>query len=244
VRVDISLGYADLIRLFNVDDPRDFALGLELRDNGVFVKSREGLPAIARGGEEEAVLTEHPTGNLSEPVLAFPCSLGALQDFMDAYGLVGRIDAFRMREVLKPKDRVLALAESKAMGQYNQSIVMKLSPMLENYKRWHEAEGNDGKKVVLRKVLDDLIEALKDVDVPNVANKAVGEMDPRHRLTLLRIIRALCAMQDLRERGASTPVDTQLQKLGFLGPKEATIRNVLTDAYRLEPDEPGATKPQ
>lgn len=82
--MDISLGYADLIRLFNVDDPRDFAPGLELRDDGVFVASRDDLPAIARGGEKEAVLTEHPTGNLSEPVLALPCHLDSLESFMES----------------------------------------------------------------------------------------------------------------------------------------------------------------
>jgi len=242
--MDISLGYADLIRLFNVDDPRDFAPGLELRDGGVFVAPRDGLPAIARGGEEEAVLTEHPTGNLSEPVLKLPCDIEALESFMEFYGLVGVIPVSRVAKVLKPKLRALALAEVKEVGQYNQSIVVKLSPMLEKYKHWHDAEGNDGKKVVLREVWDDLNEALAGLDVPNVANKANREMDPRQRPTLLRIIRALYEMANFPERGATAVVEKQLQMLGFLSPKEATIRSVLTQAAGLEPDESGATKPQ
>lgn len=164
--MDISLGYADLIRLFNVDDPSDFAPGLELRDNGVFVKSLDGQPAIARGGEEEAVLTEHPTGNLSEPVLAFPCDLDALESFMESYGLIGTIDAFRMAEVLETKAWELARADVKEMGQYHWPIVAGLYALREKIERAHAAENNDGKKVVLREVLDDLNAMLPNRDEP------------------------------------------------------------------------------
>lgn len=160
--MDISLGYADLIRLFNVDGPCDFAPGLELRDDGVFVASLDDLPAIARGGEEEAVLTKHPTSNPSEPVLAFPCRLNALERFMEDYGLVGTIDAFRMVKVLEIKAWELARAEAKDMAQYHWPIIAGLYGLREKVERAHAVEDNDAKKVVLREVLDDLNALMPD----------------------------------------------------------------------------------
>jgi hypothetical protein len=65
-------------------------------------------------------------------------------------------------------------------------------------------------------------------------------LDVRERNTLLRIIRALEAMAKLPARGATSPVEMQLQTMGFSNPKEATIRKVLEEARALEPD----SKPQ
>ncbi len=41
-------------------------------------------------GEEMAILSYHPTGNLLEPALKFPCTLGELKAFMEwcGYGLL------------------------------------------------------------------------------------------------------------------------------------------------------------
>lgn len=165
--MNIPLGYADLIRLFNVGDPGDFAPGLELRGNGVFVSSVDGLPAVARGGEEEAVLTEHPTGNLADPVLAFPCTLGDLERFVDdPRYVVPSIDAFRMAEVLEAKAWTLARAEVKEMDQYHWPIIAGLYALREKLEQMHAAENNDGKKVVLREVLDNLNAMLPDRDTP------------------------------------------------------------------------------
>lgn len=68
------------------------------------------------------------------------------------------------------------------------------------------------------------------------AHAADKPMDPRERTSLLRIIRALNVMANLKERGAATPIATQLQELGFDGPNEATIRKTLADARALDPD--------
>lgn len=61
-------------------------------------------------------------------------------------------------------------------------------------------------------------------------------LDTRTRTTLLRVIRALDVMAKLPTRGAATSIEMQLQTLGFDGPKDATIRNLLDEARALEPD--------
>ena len=61
-------------------------------------------------------------------------------------------------------------------------------------------------------------------------------LDSRERASLLRIIRALGKMAKLPDRGAAVAVETQVFRLGFDSPKEATIRNVLTEAQGLLPD--------
>lgn len=155
--MNITLGFADLIRLFGVNDPSNFAPGLELRDEGVFVAPRDNLPAIARGGEEEAVLTEHPTGNLAEPVLVFPCSLDALETFMEQYGLLyAAVNPFRLLKHVEQKAWEMARADEKNLERHHWPVMAGLYGLREKYQREYEHETNDAKKVVLREMLDDL----------------------------------------------------------------------------------------
>lgn len=154
--MDIQLDYSDIIRLFKVDDPSDFAPGLELRDAGFFVPSTENLAQIVRGSAEEAELTRHPTGNLPEPILAFPCSLRTLERFVDDYGLRGSIDAFVMAKVLERRAWELARTEAKNIGQYHWPIVAGVYRLREEIDHTLAACDNDAKKVALRDVLDEL----------------------------------------------------------------------------------------
>lgn len=62
-------------------------------------------------------------------------------------------------------------------------------------------------------------------------------LDPREHRNLLRIIRALDVMSKLPERGFPLAVQTQLEKLGFLSPKDSAIRAAIEKARALEPDE-------
>jgi len=64
-------------------------------------------------------------------------------------------------------------------------------------------------------------------------SEVLGE---RARTSLLRIIRALDKMADLPHRGPSSSIEEQLQKLGFMSPKEAVIRDVIKQARELELD--------
>jgi hypothetical protein len=61
-------------------------------------------------------------------------------------------------------------------------------------------------------------------------------LNPKREKTLLRIIRALDALAELPERGAAKEVVAKLQGLGFRGPDDDTIREVISEARNLEPD--------
>ncbi|MBS0556997.1 MAG: hypothetical protein JSR27_06235 [Proteobacteria bacterium] len=61
-------------------------------------------------------------------------------------------------------------------------------------------------------------------------------LNPKREKTLLRIIRALDALSELPERGAAKEVVAKLQGLGFRSPDDDTIRDVIGEARKLEPD--------
>lgn len=93
--------------------------------------------------------------------------------------------------------------------------------------------------------LGDLQFKIADVEMLREARNALPTdsaphkpLDERERASLLRIIRALDVMAKLPKRGAATPIEKQLQELGFDKPGEATIRKAIDDARALEPDKP------
>lgn len=71
-------------------------------------------------------------------------------------------------------------------------------------------------------------------------------LDPRVRTSLLRIIRALDAMNKLPEKGVPASIVAQLELLGFNSPNDETIRRYITEARILEldfqPSEPQVPK--
>lgn len=71
----------------------------------------------------------------------------------------------------------------------------------------------------------------------NRGNADDRPFDPRERASYQRIASALAKMANLPDRGAASSVFKQLQAMGFTGPAESTIRNVLEQARGLEPDE-------
>lgn len=60
-------------------------------------------------------------------------------------------------------------------------------------------------------------------------------LNPRERNNFLRIIRALDVMAKLPQRGCSTSILTQLQEMGFDGPREDKVRAVIDEARKLDP---------
>jgi hypothetical protein len=70
----------------------------------------------------------------------------------------------------------------------------------------------------------------------HTAGSVPDELTPKREKTLLRIIRALGVMAKLPERGAASSVMKQMEELGFNGPFEDTIREVLKAARALEPE--------
>ncbi|GLQ45663.1 hypothetical protein GCM10007862_07140 [Dyella lipolytica] len=80
------------------------------------------------------------------------------------------------------------------------------------------------------------------VDLPAEASTQAVTSDvdlalgSRERTSMLRIIRALTELAKLKERGSAVPIERQIQELGFDGPKESTIRDVLREARDLDPN--------
>jgi hypothetical protein len=95
------IGYSDFVRLCRVDNPENWNPGVSIRSDGVYVVP---LPSDANlTPEERSTLSWHPTGNLNEPALPFPCSLDDLRAFLESAGLYGCIDAFDMADWILSK---------------------------------------------------------------------------------------------------------------------------------------------
>lgn len=92
----LKIGHSDFVKLCRVEDTEKWLAWLSVLEDGVYVKSPPANIGIGYG--ERAVLTEHPTGNLNEPALRFPCTLPQLQAFLEQYGGYGSIDAFDMAD--------------------------------------------------------------------------------------------------------------------------------------------------
>ena len=63
-----------------------------MRGDGVYVKE----PPAGLLASEAAALSAHPTGNLAEPALRFPCTLPELDSFLTEHGQHPCIDPFVM----------------------------------------------------------------------------------------------------------------------------------------------------
>ena len=161
-RTEIMLGYDDFVRLFNVTDPRDFAPGLVVRTDGVYV-----IPPpddVDLTPEERATLTDHPTGNLSEPALPLPCPLATLEAFADRYGLGCAIDPFVMMTVVNKLTWAYAQVEHQTAQGFIRDFLPGLMRLRGELHRQHEVETNDSKKVVQRALLDKLNLLLAPID--------------------------------------------------------------------------------
>ena len=78
---------------------------------------------------------------------------------------------------------------------------------------------------------------LGHVDLPAItAPSPDAPLSSRERGNLLRVIRALDSMAKLPSRGAAPSIEKQLQELGFTSPKESTIRGIIDEARRLNPE--------
>lgn len=86
-----NIGYSDFVRICQIERGDDtWCDWLELRKDGVYVKEPDSDVYLTP--EEYAVLTEHPTGNLNEPALRFPCSAEELIVFLASQAIGVEID--------------------------------------------------------------------------------------------------------------------------------------------------------
>ncbi len=112
----LLFGYADFLRLYDVDEMGRLGGYLELRSAGVFLIVPHGLQLLT---EERALLTEdHPTGNISEAVLSFPFNLVKLKDFQCRYGWLCGLDPFVLLELVR--------GQSKGASEFAPSVKVKV----------------------------------------------------------------------------------------------------------------------
>ena len=173
---EILLGYDDFVRLFDITN-MDFAPGLELRTTGVFVvPPPEDLYLTP---EERATLTEHPTGNLSEPALPLPCKLSTLEAFADTFGLRAAIEPFTMMQVTNRLTWAYLQTEARTEQGFHTEYfpISGLSGLRRKLRQQHESEANSDKWKVQREVLDALDNLLMPID--NAEGDWDSPIDPK-----------------------------------------------------------------
>ena len=237
-RSEILLGYDDFVRLFNVTDPRDFAPGLVVRTDGVYV-----IPPpddVDLTPEERATLTDHPTGMLSEPALPLPCPLATLEAFADRYGLGCAIDPFVMMTVVNKLTWTHAQIEHQTSQVFIRDFLPGLMRLRGELRRQYEIEANDSKKVVQRDVLDRMNAILATIDNPDAdfdgtavpAADAGGRASARSENATLRIVAAMLAL--LRDKdGARFPSDAKVieQLVGKYGAADGISKSNLEKVF-------------
>lgn len=105
--------------------------------------------------------------------------------------------------------------------------------------KFYDDETETGEAVEIRRsdfviLREELTRLLKPAPAQSASTEKL--LGGRERANLLRIIRALDVMANLPERGAATSVQAQIQALGFNGPGDDTVRDVLKAARALEAD--------
>ncbi|PLX94057.1 MAG: hypothetical protein C0621_06085 [Desulfuromonas sp.] len=114
------IGYAEFVVLLDVEYPAEIIPGLCLREDGVWVMNDYDECPLAPA--ERAALTEHPLNDRTKPVLKFPCSVQAFDDFLNFSGMRGALredlfDAFlKERLHTEPSDEEI-VQKLKNLGQ-------------------------------------------------------------------------------------------------------------------------------
>lgn len=106
-----NIGYSDFIRICQIERIDTWCDWLSIRPDGVYVEPPGDDVELTP--EERATLTEHPTGNLNEPALSFPCDVSTLAAFLERQEIGVAIDDAYLRSVgypecgepIKPKQR-------------------------------------------------------------------------------------------------------------------------------------------
>jgi len=105
----MEVKYDDFVALCGVTNSETWAPWLSVRADGVYV--REPPDDLEPG--ERAALAAHPSGNLKEAALRFPCRLEDLRWFLDSSGTYGCIDPFDLADWVARKASDGAAAASR-----------------------------------------------------------------------------------------------------------------------------------
>jgi hypothetical protein len=233
------IGYSEFVRLLRIGTPDDYE-HLAIRADGVYVLEPTQDEKRVLIPEEIAVLTVHPTGNLSEPALHFPCSVDELKQFVELRGLRGYIDPFELVKVLQTGAFMQAQMEASEQGSNYWPIVAGLYGLLAKYRRVIDIEKDFARRDAWRTVLDDLHVLLPSTRPVTPSAAITDETEKPLRLDTrtnwLRIIRALYEKANLPEREAIATLAQIIDSLGFTGPRDDAIRSVLKEARALPSD--------
>lgn len=107
-----SIKYSDIIRLLKVTDPKNLDEFLELRGDGIYVKSFDNIAGLTP--EERALMTEHPSGNLLKPALSLPCTARQLHKLCVKYQLPLDEKAMKALNALDPAIKVSTMSNGPA----------------------------------------------------------------------------------------------------------------------------------
>lgn len=115
----MDVHYSDFVLLCRVRDPENLEPNYVLKIDGIYVKD---IPAnVDLEPSERAALTEHPTGDLTQPCLKFPCSMEELQNFLEYSGMYGCIDPFDMHDWTKAKDSTNSVSSKNQSSEPNEN---------------------------------------------------------------------------------------------------------------------------
>ena len=131
----MKIGYSAFVKLCRVDDPEEWDPGLSIRSDGVYVKA----PPVGLTPNEMAILSKHPTGNLNDPALRFPCDLKRLKQFIEFYGLHGYIDSFDLADWIQEQGTDLPV-----LGSGREHVSKKLAYLNQAANQfWSRADKGD-----------------------------------------------------------------------------------------------------
>lgn len=104
----MEVKYGDFLELCGVENSETWAPWLVVGGDGVYVRE----PPNDLEPTERAALAEHPTGNLKEPALRFPCRLNDLKKFLKRNGMYSSVDPFDLADWVARKLREGSAAKS------------------------------------------------------------------------------------------------------------------------------------
>ncbi|WP_172203099.1 hypothetical protein [Niveibacterium sp. COAC-50] len=169
-------GYRDFIKLCRVTDPENWEDCFSVRGDGVYVREHQGILTPA---EREAI-SEHPTGNLKEPALPFPCSLVQFQVFLERQRLYPYVDPFDMLEwALARSSPPSASAKSASGSAVVQETLLVLVATLCDYKGIDHKERGAARRIA--KMTEEFGVPVSDDTVRRVLERIPNALENRQK---------------------------------------------------------------
>jgi len=130
------IGYDDFIKLFPGSAQEWGDIGLKIVDKKeIYVVPPPDEDCHLLTDDEIVALTQHPSKDLSKPVLTFPCTLDEFDSFIKFFGFKGcydqeHLDSLTAQEEEPPEE---IIARMRRTGHDNESIALDLHSRGVNY---------------------------------------------------------------------------------------------------------------